>query len=358
MRKIIGGNEKNRAMEKKQASVWCREILTDLKNKKYKPVYFLSGEEPYFIDVISDYIINNTLEPSQQGIDQYVCYGKDITLKSVIENARRFPMMSPKQVIVVKEAQNITKGGEEGGSPFDMLVGYLKNPQPSTVLVFCFKKKADKRKKFVSEVAKSGVFFESEKLYDNQLPSFIHEYINGKGIRMDDNAVQLLADHIGNDLHRLVNELDKLVTTKPSAASSITVDLVEKNVGISKEFNEFELKNAIMQKDVYKSNFIAIHLSQLKSFTLTLTISALYMSFSNLMLYYFLQDKSRANAAAQIGINPFFVKELEEASKKYTPKKTMSIISLLREYDAKSKGFANNAPQSELLKELIYKILH
>ncbi len=337
----------------KQQTIGYREILADLQNKNYKPVYFLSGEEPYFIDLIADYILDNVLTESEKDFNQYVYYGKDVPLKTVLENARRFPMMSQYQVIVVKEAQNIAS--------FDELASYVQHPQPSTILVFCHKKKADARKKFVSEVAMKGVFFNSDKLYDNQVPPFIQNYMREKGVQIDEKSTQLLADYIGTDLHRLVNELDKLIMTKPSTAKMITTDLVEKNVGISKEFNDFELKSALIQKDIYRSNLISHHISQSKSFALNVTISVLYGYFSNLMLYYYIQDKNKMNVAKELGVSPFFADEYALGARNYNAWKTMSIISLLREYDAKSKGVGNNTTSNshgELLKELVYKILH
>lgn len=341
----------------KQASVGHKEILSDLKSKNYKPVYFLSGEEPYFIDLIADYIEENVLDESEKSFNQYVYYGKDSNIKTILENARRFPMMADHQVIIVKEAQNLERGGDDGGS-FDMLVGYLQNPQPSTILVFCYKKKADKRKKYVSEVSSKGVFFSSERLYDSNLPSFILEYVRERKIQIEQNAVQLLADHIGNDLHRLVNELEKLVMTKPAGTDRLTVDLVEKNVGISKEFNDFELKSAILRKDIYKVNFIAFHMSQMKTFSLNLSISVLYAYFANLMVYHYMQNKNAGNVAAELQVNPYFVNEYVTGAKNYNAVKTMQVISVLREYDAKAKGVGNSSPQGELLKEMIYKILH
>ena len=337
----------------KQSSIGYREILSELQMKSYKPVYFLSGEEPYFIDLIADYILNNVLAESEREFNQYVYYGKDVQLKTVLENARRFPMMAQYQVIVVKEAQNIAS--------FDDLANYMQHPQPSTILVFCYKKKADARKKFVTEVAKNGVFFNSDKLYDSQIPSFIQNYMRGKAVQIDEKSTQLLADYIGADLHRLVNELDKLIMTKPATVKMITTDLVEKNVGISKEFNDFELKTALIQKDVYKSNMIAFHLSQSKSFALNVTISVLYAYFSNLMVYYYIQDKNKMNVAKELGISSYFADEYALGARNYNAWKTMSIISLLREYDAKSKGVGNNTTSNsgaELLKELVFKILH
>lgn len=331
-----------------------REVLAELKQKIYKPVYFLTGEEPYYIDLISNYIEQNVLKEEEKIYNQYILYGKDTSMKAIIEKARQYPMMAQNQVIIVKEAQNI--------SSFDDLSVYLQHPQPSTILVFCCKyKKLDGRKKFVTDVNTKGVLVNSEKMYDNQLPSFIQGYMMEKNVRMDDRAVQLLAEHIGNDLQRLANELDKLIMTKPANVSVIDSDLVQKNVGISKEFNVFELKSALIEKNVYKSNWIATHLSKQKGFAINAIIPTLYQYFSNLMLYYYIQDKSPQSVAVELKINPYFAKEYALGAKNYNAWKTMSIISILRTYDAKSKGIGNNTnttPSGELLKELVYHILH
>ncbi len=329
-----------------------QSILSDLKQKKYKPVYFLMGEEPYYIDVISDYILNNVLDESGREFNQMVLYGNDVDIKTVINTAKRFPMMSPYQVVVVKEAQNIKN--------LDELSFYLQKPQSSTLLVFCYKYgKPDGRKKFVTEIDKSGVLFESKKLYDNQVPAFITNHLKEKGVAIDPKATQILADYLGTNLGNIVNELDKLVIGKPAGTNTITPELVEKNVGISKDFNNFELLNALTNKDVFKANQIVFYFEQNpKNNPLVLTMTVLYNFFSNLMVYYYLKDKSQGAVARDLGINPYFVKDYQTAAKNFNGWKTMEIISLLRMYDAKSKGVENSASDGELLKELIYKILH
>lgn len=342
----------------KQVALGYKDILAEIKAKQYKPVYFLAGEEPYFIDVIAESIAENVLTEEEKGFNQYVCYGKDVTVRDILNNARRFPVMASHQVIIVKEAQEMEKSRGDGNGSFDDLTKYLEKPSDTTILVFCYKKKPDKRKKYIAEVEKKGVFFLSERMYDNQLPRFVQEYVREKKIMMEERAIQLLTDHIGNDLHRLVNELNKLVSTKPSTMKMITIDFVESNVGISKEFNDYELKTALIAKDVYKSNFIAFHISQMKTFALNLSISVLYAYFSNLMVYHYLTDKSERNVASELSINPFFVKEYSLGARNYNARKTMNVISILREYDAKSKGVACMTPQGELLKEMVYKILH
>ena len=336
----------------KQANDY-QSILSDLKQKKYKPVYFLMGEEPYYIDMISDYILDNVLEESEKEFNQMVLYGNDVDVKTVINTAKRFPMMSPYQVVVVKEAQNIKN--------LDELSFYLQKPQPSTILVFCYKYgKPDGRKKFVTEIDKTGVLFESKKMYDNQVPTFIVNYLKEKGVSIDPKATQILADYLGTNLGNIVNELDKLVIGKPAGMNAITPELVEKNVGISKDFNNFELLNALTTKNIFKANQIVFYFEQNpKNNPLVLTLTVLYNFFSNLMVYYYLPDKSQGAVARDLGVNPYFVKDYQAAARNFNGWKTMEIISLLRTYDAKSKGVENaSAPDGELLKELVYKMLH
>ena len=330
-----------------------QSILSDLKQKKYKPVYFLMGEEPYYIDILSDYILNNVLEESEKEFNQMVLYGNDVDIKTVINTAKRFPMMSPYQVVVVKEAQNINN--------LDDLSFYLQKPQLSTILVFCYKyKKVDGRKKYVSEIEKIGVLFESKKIYDSQVPAFIVNYLKEKGVGIDPKATQILADYLGTNLGNIVNELDKLVIGKPTGMDAITPELVEKNVGISKDFNNFELLNALVTKDVFKANQIVFYFEQNpKNNPLVLTLTVLFNFFSNLMVYYYLPDKSQGAVARDLGVNPYFVKDYQAAARNFNGWKTMEIISLLRTYDAKSKGVENvSASDGELLKELVYKVLH
>ena len=330
-----------------------QSILSDLKQKNYKPVYFLMGEEPYYIDVLCDYILNNVLDESEKEFNQTVLYGNDVDIKMVINAAKRFPMMSPYQVVVVKEAQNI--------SNLDDLSFYLQKPQLSTILVFCYKyKKADGRKKYILEIEKTGVLFESKKLYDNQVPAFIVNYLKEKGVGIDQKATQVLADYLGTNLSNIVNELDKLMIGKPSEINTITPELVEKNVGISKDFNNFELLNALVTKDVFKTNRIVFYFEQNpKNNPIAPTLTVLYNFFSNLMIYYYLPDKSQGVVARDLGVNPYFVKDYQLAARNFNGWKTMEIISLLRTYDAKSKGVENaSASEGELLKELVYKILH
>lgn len=329
------------------------QIISDLKNKQYKPIYFLMGDEPYYIDKIADYILENVLTEDEKEFNQSILYGKDVDIRTVINTAKRFPMMSEYQVVVVKEAQNI--------KALDDLLYYAQKPLISTILVFCYKYgKMDMRKKYAAEVAKAGVVYESKKLYDNQIPSFITSYLKTKKIGIEEKAVSMLTESLGNDLGRVVGELDKLLITKGTDVKTITPDLVEKNIGISKDFNNFELIDALTKRDVLKANRIVLYFAQNpKNNPLVVTMTVLFNFFSNLMLYYYLPDKSQGNVASELRISPFFVKDYQLAARNFTGVKTMEIVGLLRTCDAKGKGFGNvSASQEDLLKELIYKILH
>ena len=330
-----------------------QNVLLSLKQKNYKPVYFLMGEEPYYIDILSDYILNNVLDESEKAFNQTVLYGNDVDMKAVINTAKRFPMMSLYQVVMVKEAQNI--------SNMDDLYYYLQKPQPSTILVFCYKyKKMDGRKKFMQEIEKIGIIYESNKIRDYQVPAFIVNYLREKGLKIETKASQILADYLGTNLGNVVNELEKLLIGKPADMNTITPDLVEKNVGISKDFNNFELLDALRTRNILKANQIVFYFEQNpKSNPLASTLMAFFNFFANLMTYYYIPDKTQDNVSKILGINPYFVKDYQVASKNFKGWKTMEIISLLRTYDAKSKGVENSsASDGELLKELVYKILH
>lgn len=329
-----------------------QSILSELKRKVYKPVYFLMGEEPYYIDEISNYIQNNVLTEEEREFNQMVLYGDSVTTKEVITMARQYPMMSPYVVIIVKEAQNL--------SDLDDLAFYLQKPQQTTILVFCHKyKKVDGRKKFVAALPKVGVLFESKRLYDNQVPAFINDYVKGKGLKIDPKATQMLTDFLGADLAKVVNELDKLAISKPQDGV-LTATMVSENVGINKDYNNFELLNALINKDVLKANRIAHYFEQNpKNNPLVLTITVLFNFFSNLMLYYYIKDKSPANVARELGVNIYFAKDYQTAAANFNGWKTMQIIALLRTYDAKSKGVdCQNVPDGELLRELVYLVLH
>jgi len=329
------------------------QILTDLRKKVYQPVYFLMGEEPYYIDYISDFIQNGVLSETEKEFDQTILYGKDVDINTVINAAKRYPMMSPYQVLIVKEAQLI--------KDWDNLVHYLSNPLKSTILVFCYKYGTpDKRKKWYQEVTKIATVFESAKLRDYEIGAWITKYCKSKNVAIDDKAVAMLSDFLGTDLSKLVNELEKLVLTKPADMQRITPDLVEKNIGISKDYNVFELQAALINRDVLKANRIIQYFSENKKANpMVLVLAQLFKFFSELMLYHYLPDKSQGAVASELKINPYFVKDYQKASQVYGAWKTMNIISFIRETDARYKGIDNpSTDEADLLIELIYKILH
>ena len=330
------------------------EIISDLKNKIYKPIYFLSGDEPYFIDLITKYINDNVLTDAEKSFNQTLLYGKETDIHTVINSAKRYPMMANHQVVIVKEAQNIKN--------IDDLIHYAEKPLNSTLLVINYKYKTlDKRKKLYKSINAKGILFESKKLYDNEIPGWINAYLKKKNRTIDPSAGMLITEYLGNDLSKVANELDKLIITLPDSEYNISTSHIERNIGISKDYNNFELHKALTQKNVLKSNRIVNYFGHNpKNNPFTLTISTLYHFYSKVLTYHFIKDKrDRRNVAATLKVNPYFVGDYEKAAKNYNPKKTVEIISLLREYDLKSKGFNNvSTSHGELLKELVYKILH
>ena len=330
------------------------DIITNLKNKIYHPVYFLHGEESYFIDIISDYIEQNILNDLEKEFNQTIVYGKDINIPTLISYAKRFPMMANYQVIIVKEAQDLEK--------IEELAPYFEHPLDSTILVFCWKyEKVDRRKTVFKTVEKTGVLFESAKLYDDKIPGWIADYLKKRNYSISLKAALLLTEFLGNDLSKVVNEISKLIINVP-AGQEITEDYVEKNIGISKDFNIFELQKALGKKDVLKSNQIILHFAaNARENPLVKIIPLLYSYFSKILLYHYLPDKSRNTAAAALSINPFFLQDYQIAAGNYPVSKLFSVISVLREYDLKSKGVDSNStsfPDGELMKELVFKILH
>ncbi|MBI5217645.1 MAG: DNA polymerase III subunit delta [Bacteroidia bacterium] len=332
------------------------QIIADIQKKIYKPVYFLMGEEPYFIDKITEYIINNVLSPDERDFNQTIVYGKDMeNAAAVINLARRYPMMSNYQVVVVKEAQNIKKLEDD-------LIYYVENPMKSTILVINYKyDKIDGRKKIGKAIEKNGVLFDSKKIYDNQVPGWITSFLKKDSYTISPMASQLLADFLGNDLGKIVNELEKLIITLPAGFKEITPDHIEKNIGISKDYNVFELNSALSVKDALKANRIINHFSKNPNeYPLVKTMTAVFMHFNRILIYHSLPDKSdNKNVASLLGIHPFFLSEYKTAAKNYSYAKTIDVISILREYDMKSKGVDNiSTSDLGLMKELVYKIIH
>lgn len=332
------------------------EIKKDIKAKKYKPIYFLSGEEPYFIDYLTCMIENSALTEDEKAFNQTVMYGNDVTMSTVTDTARRFPMMSERQVVIVREAQNI--------KDFDNLLPYTEHFQPTTILLFAYKnKKPDKRKGVFKKLSVSPAcaWFESAKLYDNKIPDWIISYCKEKSFSITPKAAGMLADSLGTDLSKVANELDKLSLLLPQGGE-IKESLVEEHTGISKDFNSFELLAAIIQKDHLKASRIVNYFeANPKNNPLVLTVSALFKYFLNLLTYHY-QKKTTPNTqemAKLLGVHPFFMKDYLEGARIYNAMKCAQIISLLREYDLKSKGVGNaNISDGELLKELVFKIMH
>jgi len=330
-----------------------RQIISDIKKKVFKPVYFLAGEEPYYIDLISRYIEENVLVESDRSFNQMVVYGDDTTVSGIIELSRRFPMMSEHQVIIIREAQSLRK--------IEDLAIYAENPLRSTILVINYKyKKLDKRTKLYKILESQGAYFESPKLRDDQMPSWISTFLMDKGIKIDPEAGALLTEYLGSDLGKVVNELEKLIISLPKGNPSINIALIEKNIGISKEFNNFELQKAVGFRNIEKANRILKYFADNpKDNPIQLTIASLFSYFSKLLLFHSLKDKSKTNVAAVLKINPFFVKEYEKGGQNYNATKVVSIISLLRTYDLRSKGVGDaGTDQGDLLKELMFLILH
>ena len=329
------------------------KIVADIKQGNIKPIYFLMGEESYYIDKISEFIEKSILTEEEKGFNQMVLYGRDVSIEEIVSNAKRFPMMAERQVIIVKEAQELSRTIEN-------LVTYVENPQPTTVLVMCYKYKTlDKRKKLAKMVGKTGVLFESKKLYENQVADWIRRVLSGKKYQIEPKAAQMLVEFLGNDLSRINNELEKLQVVVGDD-KLITPELIEENIGISKDFNNFELRKAVGEKRVVKANQIINYFAQNpKSNPLVMTISLLNSFFTQLLQYHGLKDKSKGSVAKALRVNPYFVGDYITAGRNYPMRKVSQIIGLLRNADLKSKGVgANNLSQGDILKELLFKIMH
>ena len=329
-------------------------IIKELQAKQYRPVYYLMGDEAFYIDKIADYIIDNVLTDTEKEFNQTILYGADVDAAAIINAAKRYPMMSEYQVIVVKEAQAVHN--------IEELVFYLQKPLKSTILVLCHKHGAlDKRKKLVAEIEKVGVLYESKKLKEPQLPAFIAAYIKQKGFDIDQKATAMLAEFVGTDLSRLVGEMEKLIITSSKNSTKITPEQIEKNIGISKDYNNFELRSALVEKDILKANKIVKYFEENpKTNPIQMTLSLLFGFYSNLMMAYYAPEKSEQGIAAFLGLkSPWQAREYIAAMRKYSGIKTMQIINEIRTTDAKSKGVENSSlSDGDLLRELVFKILH
>ncbi|MDR1811004.1 MAG: DNA polymerase III subunit delta, partial [Prevotella sp.] len=324
------------------------KIKADITGRNYSPVYLFMGDEPYYIDELTNLLIETVIPDAEKDFNQHILYGLETDVASVITLARSFPMMSDYQLLVVKEAQNLKK--------IEELEVYFKNPQKTTVLVLNYKGGSlDKRKKLYAAIDRCGVVLEAKKIYENKIPSFVQSYFKQRKFGIDDKATQMLADFLGNDLSKLVNEMDKLLLSLPANEKRITAELIERNIGISKDYNNFELLKAVAEKNVLKANRIVDYFAKNpKNNPLIVTFVVLFNFFSNLLICCWENDKSEYGIAAALGFRQTFqAKDYVMALSNYGGTKTMEIIGLLRQYDAKAKGVDNvSTPQGELLKEL------
>ena len=331
-------------------------IMSDLRERKFSPVYYLMGDEPYYIDKISDYIAEHVLQPEERDFNQTILFGSDVSAPQIADAARRYPMMSEYQVVIVKEAQNIKNT--------EALEKYFKQPMPSTVLVMCHKNGTidGRKREYVKAIQGCGVLFESKKLRDKDLPAFIENYLKKRNVSIDYKSTQIIADSIGSDLSRLASELDKVILSLPEQDGRVTPQVVEDQIGVSKEFNGFELRDAIVNRNVFKANQIIKYFDDNpKAGSIYSFLPMLFIYFQNLMIaYYAPNNKSQEGVADWLELrNAWAAKDYMTGMRNYSGMKVMQIIGMIREIDAKSKGLDNlNTPPGELMKELIFYILH
>ena len=335
-----------------------KKLLTDLKNRKYAPVYFLQGEETFYIDRISDYIESNILSDAEKGFNQVVVYGKDVNMATVLTHARRFPMMAERQVVIVKEAQDIQDLGRETGSK--LLLDYLARPVPSTILVFCHKNKSlDKRRELGKKIDQLALCISTKKLYDNQLPEFVQEYAADKKLIIEERGVIALCEFVGNDLHRLANEIDKLAINLASG-ESITAEKVMNQVGVSKEYNIFELQKAIIQKDTLLANKIVNYFeSNTRKNPIIPVVAFLFSFFSKLLIASQAKDKSEKGLASELKISPYAVRDYSFALRQYPLPRILANIGHLKEADLKLKGVnTGSSTDGQIIRELVWRLMN
>lgn len=328
------------------------KIVNDIKSKNYKPIYFLCGEETYYIDRISDLIEKSVLTEDEKSFNQVVLYGRDTTVEEIVSTAKRFPMMADYQVVIVKEAQNLSK-------TFDKFESYAVNPQLTTILVFAYRDKPDGRKKIFKTIKDKGVWFESKKLYDNQVPDWIVKVLKGQNYGIEPKAAAMLSEFLGTDLAKINNELEKLKIVFPEG-HIFTPKNIEENIGFSKDYNVFELKSALATRNQQKA-YTIIHnfAANPKDNPLVVVSGQMFIFFAQLLQYHGLKDKSKFNAAKALGVNPFFMDEYATASKNYPMRKVSQIIEIIRDMDVKSKGVGSGSmKEADMLKELVYKIFN
>jgi DNA polymerase III subunit delta len=329
------------------------KIVNDIKAGNIKPIYFLMGEEPYYIDKLSDYIEENVLTEDEKGFNQTILYGRDVSIDDIVSAAKRYPMMAELQVIIVKEAQDLSR-------TIDQIEKYAENPMPSTILVFCYKYKTlDKRKKAVKLLAKNGLVYESKKLYENQVGQWITRILKPKDYEIEPKANAMLVEFLGTDLSKINNELEKLQIILPKG-STISAKHIEENIGFSKDFNVFELRNALGSRNQLKAYKIAQYFADNpKENPIVMTTSLVFAFFIQILKYHGLKDRNPNNVASVLGVSPFFLKDYDIALKNYPMRKVSQIVETLRDIDVKSKGVGANAlPTHDLLKEMLVKIFN
>lgn len=340
--------------KKKSPGITYEQIVRDVRGGNIKPVYYLMGEESYYIDRVADFIVQSVLKPEEQEFSLLTLYGADTDVESIMTAARAYPMGSQYMVVLVKEAQNLKH--------FDRFELYFRQIQPTTILIFCHKNGTiDRRKTVASLIAKQGVLFESKKLYDSQLPPFVADYMRRRRVAIDTEAAELLSAYVGADLNRLASEMDKLIVALPEGARSVTADLVKQNIGVTRNFNVFELQDALGAKDVFRVFGIAKYFeSNPKENPVQMILPSLFKYFSNIMLAFYAPDKSERGIAAWLGMTEWQVrKNVLPPMKAYSGVKVMQILSEIRRTDARSKGVGNpSISNGDLMKELLYFILH
>lgn len=334
------------------AKLDVKQIIKQFKDKTPEPIYLLHGEESYYIDKITDAAIEYTLEDHERDFNQTIVYGKDADLNDLQAQLKQFPMMAERQLVILREAQEV--------KDWTPLEGYLTNPVPTSVFVICHKhKKADSRKRFYKLIQKSGVTFESKKLYENQVDAWIKQHLKDKGFTISSKATILLVDFLGADLGKIAKELEKL-TIVLEKGTEINDVHIEENIGISKDYNPFELSNAVAKRDILKAHKIINYFEQNPKAThITVLIPTIFSFFERLMKAHFLKTKDPYQLQSALRIPPFVAKETITAMQIYKPKKIAKNIALLHQYDLKSKGINRGpATDSDLLRELIYQLMH
>ncbi|MDR1859581.1 MAG: DNA polymerase III subunit delta [Bacteroidales bacterium] len=342
------------------AATTFESIMTQLKKKEYRPVYLLQGEEPYFIDLISDYIAEHVLTPDEQEFDRHILYGKDSSAEKLLTYARQFPIVAKHSVVILREAQEMRPSPNRPAiAELEKLASYFAKPPEKTILVICYKYgTVDGRKAFVKDIGKNGVLFESKKLYENKLPDWIINCVKERHYSIDPAAASIMADYLGSDLSKIVGQIEKLLVALPKGVKQIKPADVEKNIGISNEYSIFELQNALGTRNILKANrIINYYAANPKANPIQMVIPVLYSYFLKLLKYHFLENKN--TAASALGIPPFKLGEFIAATQRYSTYKTVEIMALLRDADIKSKGGGgNNISDGDIMKELVFKILH